>query len=468
MDTHLFTADRAELLQLIEQQGQTIARQGQTIAQQEQLIAQLQAELAALRATGLPRDTPASGSESAATHDTPAFVKPNRPQRAKGQPRKKRAKGYARRRAQPTQRVEHALDRCPDCGCAMRGGAVKRTREVLHVPLVPVQVIEHVFIERRCPQCGKRHRPKPQEVLADVVGRHRLSTTTMALIAALREVGRWPVQTICWYLETFHALTLSVGEVVEVLHAVAKQAAGTVQRFLAELRASPVVHADETTWREEGQNGYIWVFSTPRVRYFLRRASRSGEIVNEVLGADFGGTLVSDFYGGYNRMAGQHQRCWAHLLRDVHELQEQWPAAPAVQTWTEQVHAFYQRATDYGVSHAGAKATERVAQQHALEQELLALARPYLEGEHPQRTLCQRIEHFLPELFTFIADPRVPSDNNAAERSIRPLAVSRKISGGTRSAQGSDTAAVLATIFGTWLVRLLNPFTACCRLLAPM
>src|SRR3990172_10900325 len=42
-------------------------------------------------------------------------------------------------------------------------------------------------------------------------------------------------------------------------------------------------------------------------------------------------------------------------------------------------------------------------------------------------------------------DPRVPSDNNAAERSLRPLVVSRKISGGTRSHAGSDTKMTLAS-----------------------
>ena len=194
MNTYWLTADRMVLVAIIEQQ--------------EQMIAQLQAELASVRAELAQRDAPQSECESAATAEAPLFVKPNRPQRAQGQARKKRARGYGRRRAEPTERVTHALERCPDCGSAMRGGSVKRRRQVLHIPVVPVQVIEHVFIERRCPQCGKRHVPKPKEVLQDVLGRHRLSVSTMALIAALREVGRLPVRTICWYLQTFHALTL--------------------------------------------------------------------------------------------------------------------------------------------------------------------------------------------------------------------------------------------------------------------
>ena len=60
------------------------------------------------------------------------------------------------------------------------------------------------------------------------------------------------------------------------------------------------------------------------------------------------------------------------------------------------------------------------------------------------RVLCQRVERFLPELFTFVAEPLASADNNAAERSLRPPVVSRKISGGTRSGQGSETKSILA------------------------
>ena len=66
----------------------------------------------------------------------------------------------------------------------------------------------------------------------------------------------------------------------------------------------------------------------------------------------------------------------------------------------------------------------------------------------------------------FVAHPEVPPDNNAAERSLRPVVVSRKVSGGTRSAAGTDTKMALASIFGTWRAQGLNPLTACQHLLA--
>ena len=80
-----------------------------------------------------------------------------------------------------------------------------------------------------------------------------------------------------------------------------------------------MVHADETGWRENGVNGYVWTFSTPTERYFLRRG-RNKEVVDEALGEDFAGALVSDFYAAYHHYDGPKQRCWAHLLREIHDL----------------------------------------------------------------------------------------------------------------------------------------------------
>ena len=82
-----------------------------------------------------------------------------------------------------------------------------------------------------------------------------------------------------------------------------------------------------------------------------------------------------------------------------------------------------------------------------------------------QARLCRRIENHIKELFVCVGQPEVPPDNNAAERSLRPVVTSRKISGGTRSIQGTDTKMTLASIFGTWRVQGFNPLTACRQLL---
>ena len=120
----------------------------------------------------------------------------------------------------------------------------------------------------------------------------------MSLIAALREEARLPFRTIQWYLDTVHGLHLSLGSLVDATQKVARQAQVMMADIVERVRGSPVVHADETGWREDGHNGYVWTFSTPTLRYFLRRG-RGKAVVDEVLSEDFAGVLVSNFYAAY-------------------------------------------------------------------------------------------------------------------------------------------------------------------------
>ena len=250
-------------------------------------------------------------------------------------PRKRRDRGFGQPRMEATRQQTHAPDSCPECHAPLSGGWVHRTREVIDLPVIGVEVTEHVFMARTCPVC--RRRRLPQDPLREVmVGRQRLGINLVSLIVALREEGRLPVRTVQWYLETVHRLQLSVGAIVRAVHQVARQAAPVVEGIREQVRGSPVVHADETGWRENGKNGYVWTFSTATERYFLRRG-RGKEVVDEVLGESFGGILVSDFYVAYRHYPGLKQRCWVHLLRDIHSLKGTYPEDAALVRWAKGV-----------------------------------------------------------------------------------------------------------------------------------
>ena len=452
LPTDLEHASRAQLLAIIAQLTESIAFLQAANAELQGRVAELEAKLQAAEGK-----TP-SGTPGKMPGHKPTVVPPQ-PERP---PRKRRARGFARRRMAPTATVRHALDRCPHCGDQLAGGWEKRRREVIEIAFPPATVTEHVYLERVCGRCGKRSTPKV-DLTGVVAGRQRLGVGVVATIAALRAAGRLPNETLGWYLETFHGLHLSQGAIVSAQQRVAELGAAECAAILAAIRAAPTVHGDETGWRENGANRYAWSFSTPTERYFLF-GGRNKEMVDRVLDETFSGTLVSDFYAAYDHYDGLKQRCWSHLLREIHDLVPRHPADRKLRRWAVRVRTIFRLAQGYAGRPTEA---ERLAAKRRCERALLAVCRPFLgNAAAPQRVLCERIEQYLSELFVFVADPQVPADNNAAERSIRPLVTVRKISGGTRSPVGTETAMRLATLSGTWRARGRNPFHEFHRLLA--
>ena len=390
----------------------------------------------------------------------PPWIKPNSPER-KGdkRPRKKRAEGYARKRSTASSQILQAVERCPECECALQGGTVKRRREVIEVVLSPAEVREHVVVERVCPLCSKRCVPK-LGVKDGIVGRHRFGPKLLALITSLHEMGRMPVRRIQEHLQSIFGLRISVGAIEYALHTVATKGAAAVETIRQQTRESAVVPADETGWREDGQNRYVWVLATPNARYF-EIGRRNNEQIDSMLGEGFSGIIVSDFYKAYDHLLGEHQRCWAHLLRDVRELVGRYPKNRSLARWAHSLNRLYRSAR----ASPTRSSAERRAIRKRLERIATRICKPFIDSDAPQRTLCERILRYVHELFTFVVNRQVSPTNNEAERSLRPLVIARKVWGGTRSKQGSIDAMRRATLMDTWRVRGLNPFLEVQKLL---
>jgi transposase len=416
-----------------------------TVESQAQRIRELEEEVARLR----------GGGSSAQL-----CIKPGVPKKEKVA-RKKRTGSFARVTLPATQVVYHVVEDCPECGRKLDGGHVKWRHQVIELPQVKVEVTDHLFMERRCGVCGKRFTPDPAVVLGDVVvGRKSVGIGVMSVVAHLKTVCRVPIDQIRKLLETLWGVKISAGEIAEILHDVAELGESVYDGLLGDIRGSPVVHADETGWREDGVNGYIWSFSNPAVRYYVYRHSRGSVVAKEVLSEEFAGALVTDFYAAYNFYEGVKQRCWVHLDRDLKALVEKNPDLPELAEWVDTVMDVYYRAKE---------TTEKEYTDHKrsclkvdFERELLKVCKPYVGVKSAvQRILGERMTDFIAELFAFVSCPDIPSENNAAERAIRPAVVARKISGGSRSPRGSRTCSILRTLFETWALQGRNTVEAC-------
>jgi hypothetical protein len=373
-----------------------------------------------------------------------------------------------KRSLQVTRREEHHIEECPDCHCRLRKERLAWRREIIDLPPPQtVEVTEHQVFKGYCPRCGVWRHAEAYPAGA-VVGQRRFGVRLMALVGYLSESLRLPYELIQSYLERMHGVRISVGALADLRCGLAGALQATRDALKAEIRGSPIVHADETGWREDGQNGYVWVFSTPGAqgaRYYVFDRSRAQRVVEEFLGEEFQGVLGSDFYGAYNVYTGRHQRCWVHLLRDLHDLKEEHPQDGAVQSWAQALRGLYDRAQEF-VNTGDHNQSEKEQLYLTLVSAVERLGLQYAREKHPCRALAKRLLRHQDELFSFVLVAGLAADNNLAERSLRPLVVVRKISGGTRSPQGSQTRMTLASIFATSKARGLNPYQECLAMIS--
>lgn len=424
--------------------------------------ARLRAELAALRGEDDPppgpgATAPTTDAPAAAPKRVPGWVKANVVIVARRRPRKARTPVPGRRRDVPDRIVVHAPTVCPDCGHGLTGGRLVGRRQVIDLPPVRVEIVEHQVRERRCRCCGWLGRGESPDLGSQAGPHRRLGWGVAAWVATLRTKLRLPLAQVQWLLARLWRLHVGRGTLSEVLVAVARAGRPAYDALLGEARASPAVTIDETGWRENGRNGYVWTVSTPAVRVFHFTHSRSGEVAERLLGADGTAAVVSDFYSGYDRLARRQQRCWAHLVRDIADLLAAHPDHHHLACWAKAVRRVFAKAMLWA-ARATVDAVRPILRERMADRFAAALVEICRQpADSPQATLCQRIVRYRTDLFTFVADPAVPPTNNGAERSLRPLVIARKISGGTRSKQGSTTRMILQSLVATWDLRGLDP-----------
>jgi transposase len=420
-----------------------------------QRVSALEAEVRALTARLGQNSTNSSRPPSSdPPHVKRAPVAPPSGRRAGGQPGHP---GHFRALV-PSERVdvvvEHWPDRCIGCMTPLVGDTAAAhgqdadyvVHQVTELPPVRAVVTEHRLHRVACPACGATTRATlPPDVPAGACG-PRLQATVATLSGRFR-LSRRAVAELC---DTVLAAPLSVGSVDALCQATSAALAAPVAAAVATLPAAPVVNADETPWKAGKARPWLWVAVTALVTVFQIASSRSSQVIKDLVGVDYHGTLGTDRYAAYAWLdVAFRQLCWAHLARDFQALVDRGgTAAPLGKAALDLVHQLF---TAWHQFRAGT--LDRPGLQVAIgkvDETLATLVHAGQENPDPQAAgLCRALLRLWPALWTFAEVDGVEPTNNAAERALRPAVLWRKGSFGTRSDAGARFVERLLTVTAT-------------------
>jgi transposase len=332
--------------------------------------------------------------------------------------------------------VEAEFDRCPECGGPLENKGWEE-RSVIDSPPQKAEPILYRLGKRYCPRCRRGLTaqapgvlPKSlygNQLIANVIVMHYLYGLPLGRVSEYSGVGAGSLMTM------FHRSTGLFEDVP--------------RRLIEEYRQAPVKHADETGWRTDGKNGYVWLFATNRLSIFQFGKSRSAKIPQAVFGTEpLPGVLVVDRYNGYNKIQCRIQYCYAHLLRDVQDLEKDFPDNGEVSTFVAVVAPLM--ALAMGLRSQPLSDEQFPSEAARVRLELKAAM------EHPAKhQAIRRIQDIFREnehkLYHWAEDRAVPADNNLAERDLRPSVIARKVSFGSVSDAGAKVRSTLTTIVTT-------------------
>jgi transposase len=332
--------------------------------------------------------------------------------------------------------VELHSELCPECGAPLEKKGWEE-RSVVDTPSQKPERITFRLPKRYCPHCSRTFTPQPPGVLPKSLYGNQL----IANAVEMYYLHGLPMGRISEYTG------VGAGSLMELFRRSARLFEGVPRKLIDEYRQSPVKHADETSWRTDGKNGYVWLFATPELSVFQFGKSRSSKIPQAVFGkGTLPGTLVVDRYAGYNKAPCQIQYCYAHLLREVQDLEKEFPGEVEISSFVAVVAP--QLALAMGLRRQPISDEEFYRRAADLKDEIrAAMAQPasHLGIRRIQDIFRQNEQR----LFHWADNREIPADNNLAERDLRPSVIARKVSFGSVTDAGAQVRSTLATLATT-------------------
>jgi transposase len=361
---------------------------------------------------------------------------------------------------------------CPDCGGPLKPLGEDVSERLEYVPS-HFRVIRHVRPKRACGRCDRIvQAPAPSRPIA----RGLAGPGLLAHVLVSKYSDHLPLyrQSEIYARAGVELPRSTLADWVGEAAALLRPLVATVRRHVL---SADKVHADDTPvpvlapGKGSTRQGRLWAYvrddrpcgdPTPPAVWFAYSPDRQGQHPRNHL-RGFRGALQADGYAGFNGLYETGSivevACWAHVRRKFYDLHHA-HASPLAAEALQRIGALYAIEAELRGQPAEVRAKGRQARAGPRLDALHAWLEQTLRPISQKSALAEAIRYALTRwtaLTRYRDDGRLEIDNNAAERSLRPVALGRKNFLFAGSDAGGERAAALYTLIGTAKLNGLDP-----------
>jgi transposase len=351
--------------------------------------------------------------------------------------------GTSRSWQEPDVVIDCRVEACHSCGASLVGveGECIGSHQVVELPPTKALVVEFRLYRTPC-SCGACEEGRYPAGYEDV--QQDFGPNIQALVSYLNGTHHIAQDRLEQLLADVFGLSMSAGAIANSLRRTAAHLEQPAHDILRDIRRSSVVGSDETGFRVEGENWWLWTLQNPESSYFAMADTRAGDVLEGLMFDAVAEVWCCDLHAAQLKApAHRFAICNAHQVRDLQyaiDAGDTVFAPPMQALLREGLHLTQER--------------DRYSQAEFQEvaENLKTKARALLEvtPQQPDAVRLQkRFRKHFESIWHFLDRPDVPFTNNASERALRPAVIHRKVIGGFRSEAGATAYALYRTIEDT-------------------
>ena len=364
--------------------------------------------------------------------------------------------GWFRKKPKEIDRIEDIkLIQCPECGSRDLTECKKiheHIQEDITLPKIEVTLYrKHRYY---CKKCKAVVSPKG----SDEISGSRIGPRAKAFAAFLRYAVKISGRDVKTLFDKAFGIKIAASSIAGFMDALKTEALPIYNDLLASLKKGAFIHADETGWSIDGINHWLWKFSNKRICVSHIDKGRGQKVVEDILGKDYDGVLISDFLSAYNKITTKaKQRCLVHIFRDLDKVIEYWSGDKEVLRYCNRLSKIFKDAIALCKEYKDKEWDEGYYSRRAHLNDALKDFDFPNPNKRILKRFAKRLKRHKGELLTFLYEKNIDYHNNHAEQQIRPDVIFRKITFGNRSLAGAENHSVLMTMLQTAKLNSMDP-----------